>query len=186
MRRLIVIVAGLIAVAGALYAAGPFVACFVVQPIRQRFFTPEHNTPDCGEIPSLTADQRNTARNLALSDSRVTEILGGNTYTVDGVDPWTAGSCLVGAVVDLHLSEPRTVTMDWPFLHWNEADSRPIYPPDAWRATIVGLAGVRVSVDLDRREVVQIHPGDGGRIVEPLSPRVVLQRVWLRLTYCPQ
>jgi len=187
MTRRIAVFVVLTVVTVGLYAGAPYLACYVAEPMRARFWAPPRNTPDCGTtMPSLTRDQETAAQEIALADARLRQVLGSSAYAMESVASWTAGTCLIGAVPQFRLSEPPTITMDWPVLRWNGLDDRPVYPPSAWRATVIGLTDVYVSVDLERREVMQILPGGADRIVEPLTPGVLLRRLWRHLTYCPQ
>jgi len=186
IRRLTVVSLGLVAAAVVLYSGGPYVACFVVEPVRQWLRPPTTTSEGCGDaLPSLTDEQRRTALEIALADVRVAQILDQRQYEVEDGALWTAGTCLIGAVPRFRLAEPVTIEMEWPYFR-EGSDGRPIYPPHTARSTAVGLTELFVFVDLERREAVQITPLMAERLEDALTPGNVAWRIWGRLTYCPQ
>lgn len=86
-----------VALAGALlllgcvaaFALGPYIACWVVEPIRQGREPPP--PAGCGNTtPTLTAAQIATAEAIAANDPRVLQLLGVQQPAIDS-DPWTGG-----------------------------------------------------------------------------------------------
>jgi Concanavalin A-like lectin/glucanases superfamily len=125
--------------------------------------------------PVLTSQQQTTATTLTTSDSRVVEVLGGRSYTVSLIQPWTRfqSSTIFGATVALALTNPATLTYNWPVVNYD--DTTDTYTETTTGTlTFTGVTELLVNVDLDQGRVVSITPGEDaqpqGGPFEPSGP----------------
>lgn len=115
-------------------------------------------------VPVLTSEQEQQVTDIALSDTRVRQLMAGHSYEVTGIVPWTGtGLRLIGAVVTLSFDNPTLVTGSWLAFSWS-CDRDPIPPPISvsYDATYDEVTSVQVFANLETGMVDQILPfGDG-------------------------
>jgi hypothetical protein len=117
--------------------------------------------PDTSNEPALSDTQASQAVSLATGDPRLATILGGASYTVGPVTPWTksGGASTIGGAVEIDLAQPKDITADWPQYVYNDAeDTDPVYQTMVSHYTAPQVSSLIVSVDLNCGTVVGILP----------------------------
>jgi hypothetical protein len=116
-------------------------------------------------IPTLTPEDVDAAREVALADAQIRTLFAGQQFEVVNPAMWTASMNLekIGVVLTFDFPTPFTVAGTWPIICYND----PPYPPrfyvrGDWQRTIRDLRTALVFVDLRYREVVQIEPTPRG------------------------
>lgn len=125
---------------------------------------------------SLTSEQVERAKAVALGDERVKAVIAGQQYAWGDVVPWvTSEDVLLGVDVTVTLDKP--VALDdqaWPALGYDTPDCDPgrtSYAVATIVLTATNVDSIRVRVDLRPSEVAQIRPGLDATVV---SSRLVL------------
>lgn len=137
--------------------------------------TPIPPSPQAGpEIPTLTAEQEAQVQDIIVADPTLGRVLGGRSYSIDDMGPWTSGIdpetgdyLLIGATAKITLSEPvARAEMDWPYAagrpyyyEWplELRERLPVpYREGTQRFTVENLTELYVQVDLQREKLVEI------------------------------
>lgn len=111
-------------------------------------------------VPVLTSEQKQQATDMALSDTRVRQLVAGRSYEVSEIVPWTGVELnLIGAVVTLSFARPTLVTGPWLAFSWS-CDQGPIPSPVSvpYNATYDRVASLLVFSNLETGKVDQILP----------------------------
>jgi len=99
--------------------------------------------------PGLTGDEAAGADAVVVSDSQVSELIGGRPYSISETTPWTTESGQpIGAEVTITLDAPTSITADWP--------SQEVVA----RYTAANVTGLSVLVDTACNQVVSIEPDE--------------------------
>ena len=129
--------------------------------------------PGCGTpVPLPTGDavlagDQLRAKEIALADPVVAGVLGSTTFYVRGVGDLIVHDEVIGGVVEIVLDQPLTVDADLPAADfgYRGGESNPStqiqYPPPyyidgATHITVDDTRSLFVSVDLNRRKVIQV------------------------------
>lgn len=117
-------------------------------------------------IPTLTQEQKAKAKEIALSDARVQELLADREYEVGGAGVIHSRDVLLGVHVTIYFNEIHHIVYDWP---------RACYPPGmdlregkpTYSTFTVRAAGevtqLTIEVDLEDGLVKEIVPYDTSR-----------------------
>ena len=111
-------------------------------------------------VPSLTVPQRQQVADIAVDDPRIRQLIQEQPAEVAGVVVWTKGTGeLIGGVVTLRLTGPRTVQGEWLGLDYDRTEATsPPYTSVPYRAKYSNVTSLEVMVDLDRGQVVGVTP----------------------------
>lgn len=122
---------------------------------------PTPTTPPGATIPVLTEEAQNRVREIVAADPHLQEILDGRTYTIESLGVWHSTNLqLLGAGLELRLSEPLDREGPWPEADYDEALDPPFSTLDLhYRAE--GVTSLHVFVYLPDEMVVEITPNDG-------------------------
>jgi hypothetical protein len=113
-------------------------------------------------VPSLSANDTQTAIELATDDPNVKRLLHGAQFHVERTGPWTTSGAaeeLIGAALFVTLDQPATLSGTWQTAKY---DARMAHGPHYREQTSVYTAfGVRellIQVDLSQRKVASVMP----------------------------
>jgi hypothetical protein len=113
-------------------------------------------------IPTITADDRQRAQSLFVTDPRVATILGSRQWVVREIGVWHAGSEKLGVSMIITFPEPISGTFDLPDRTYSSQDRSGSgvgpYQEVSYRATVTNLQEVMVSVNLTSGRVVSVRP----------------------------
>ncbi len=123
-----------------------------------------------GPAPATLSDeQRAEAARLALADPRVRRVTAGRGASVARAVPWaTMDERTFGAVVAIVLERPASIDARLPATDYDETErSTPPYRVEHVHVVAEDVDELLVRVDLERRAVVSIQPGERARVLVP-------------------
>lgn len=143
----------------------------------------EGNTPCKGPVPlkrwqdvqdafvgaggaGSEADRR--ARELALGDPLVGELLSGRRYVFGPSSSWVdCDNSHIGLVLEVHVTDPIDYEGDFPFVTFNHKSGKPYYQA-VWHLSVRNATALLVHVDLRQNRVVEVDPtySDDVQVVE--------------------
>jgi hypothetical protein len=115
-------------------------------------------------IPQLTEDEKAKAKEIALADPRLQEVLQGTVWAIapDGIGvwhtSWDKGLQKIGAVLLLNFDKPYEIAYNWLFIAYSEDSSG---CPSYNETTVYESFPVKILtilVDLRTEKVVMIAP----------------------------
>jgi hypothetical protein len=116
------------------------------------------------QIPQLTESDTAKAKEIALADARVQELIQGKGWGFGGIGVWHSspetGLKKIGAGLEIKFEEPCQIAYHWPLIELNEdKDSWPPYREiTAPEDDVLQIKGLVIFVDLTTGKVVQILP----------------------------
>lgn len=113
---------------------------------------------DAVDPATLSSQAVTTVQNIATQDSTVVSDLHGAAYTVDNVSSWDAGTTLVGGIVTLTLTTPRSLTGTWSHESDNPGSSPPYSVAPDSNNYVTSVTELDVFVDSSLGRVVAIEP----------------------------
>jgi hypothetical protein len=120
--------------------------------------------------PTLSPEQQQTLREVALTDPAVQTLLSLGGATITNATPsvvgvWHTGpGQVIGGTVLLKLTLPLTISGTWPGFNYNEGASPP-YTKTWIQATYTNITALDIIVDLERREAISVLPERGAKLV---------------------
>jgi hypothetical protein len=117
------------------------------------------------EIPQLTESEAARAKEIAVADARVQELIQGKGWVFGRIGvwhtTWEQGLKKIGAVLEIYFGEPCQIEYDWPVAVCDDENKYNYGWPPYREITIHEAFEVRsltISVDLTSGEVVTIMP----------------------------
>ena len=156
-RKIVLIMIGVMLV-GAVVSSGYFA-------LAGTLFKPEPEltgAPLPSQLPQLTEAEKVEALEIALSDSRLQELIAGKSYELAFVGIWTFTApdkqvMKIGAVVGIEFDKPYWIEYDYPDRDWKDLETLSTYEEiTVHRSEMVSALGIEV--DLRDGKVARITP----------------------------
>jgi hypothetical protein len=120
---------------------------------------------DAAEAPQLSHSQIETARRVMRSDTMVAHLFHGTAFHVAHLGPWSTGGArdrLIGVVLFVDLDRPVNAAGLWPETVYEPGRPFPSYSEHYEYFSVPRLRSAVVSVDLQRKKVADVRPGEHG------------------------
>jgi hypothetical protein len=115
-------------------------------------------------IPQLTEDEKAKAKEIALADPRLQEVLQGTVWAIapDGIGVWHTsadnGLQKIGAVLKIDFAQPYQISYNWPFITDSEDSSGSLSYNETTIYESFPVKILTILVDLRTEKVVMIAP----------------------------
>jgi len=115
-------------------------------------------------IPQLTEDEKAKAKEIALADPRLQEVLQGTVWTIapDGIGVWHTSADMgmqkIGAVLKIDFAQPYQISYNWPFPTDSEDSSGCFSYNETTIYESFPVKILTILVDLRTEKVVMIAP----------------------------
>ena len=116
------------------------------------------------EIPQLTESEAARAKEIAVADARIQELIQGKGWAFGNIGvwhtTWEKGLKKIGAVLEICFEEPCQIEYDWPVAKFDEDNyGWPPYREETIHEALQ-VSSLTISVDLTAGKVVTILPMD--------------------------